>query len=391
VRAAKAGAGPDIHSIMNGARPLAPPGDYDILTERARMADLIEGLRAGDLAAVRAMLKADPKVARQPRVMNEAAARAFLPAVKLLHKNGADLNGVWRNYRPLHNLLQADPHTAAGKPAPERLQCLEWLLEHGADPELTGAWPAARAIIIAAFVGEPEYVKRLRRAGAHIDGFAGAALGDCRLVERTLRERPGFARERDHGGLTALQCAAGSRMPKARIVDAARLLLDAGAEVNARTRSFAHAVDAPYFAAGANNRAMFELLLERGADPTEALSHAVWGKHFELADLALARGGDADRATANGKPLLNDLIRWGQIPQMMWLLERRASPNVPDGEGWTAVHQAASRGNARMLRAVLDAGGDLTRRDHRRLKPLDVARRTKRQKLVGMLTPAAGV
>jgi len=169
-------------------------------------------------------------------------------------------------------------------------------------------------------------------------------------------------------------------------VEAARLLLDAGAQVNAKTRSWAHHVDAPYFAAGANNRAMFELLLERGADPTEALSHAVWGKHFELAEMALARGGDADRATANGKPLLNDLIRWGQIPQTTWLLEHGASPNIPDGDGWTAVHQAASRGNARMLRAVLDAGGDVTSRDQRHSTPLDVARLMKREKLIGILT-----
>ena len=351
------------------------------------MADeMIEALRAGNLAAVRARVLADPKAARQARAMNEAAARAFLPAVKLLHKHGADLNGVWRNYRPLHNLMQTDPHADAGKPSPQRLACLEWLLQNGADPELMGAWPSARAIIIAAFVGEPEYVKRLRQAGAHIDGFAGAALGDCNLVEKTLRERPGFARERDHGGLTALQCAAGSRMPKARTVDVARLLLDAGAEVNAKTRSWADDVDAPYFAAGAKNRAMFELLLARGADPTEALSHAVWGKHFDLAELALARGGAPDRATANRKPLLNDLIRWGQIPQMTWLLQRGANPNIPDGEGWTAVHQAASRGNARMLRAVLDAGGDVARRDHRRSTALDVARLMKREKLFGMLT-----
>jgi ankyrin repeat protein len=75
---------------------------------------------------------------------------------------------------------------------------------------------------------------------------------------------------------------------------------------------------------------------------------------------------------ANGKPLLNDVIRWGQIPQTTWLLEQGASPNVPDERGWTAVHQAASRGNVRMLRAVLDAGGDARRRDKEDWLPRDV-------------------
>ncbi|HUI57285.1 MAG TPA: ankyrin repeat domain-containing protein [Bryobacteraceae bacterium] len=338
------------------------------------------------MTAVRAAIKADPQAAKNPRAIGQAAGAAFLPALQLLHKHGADLNAVWRNYRPLHNLMQSEPHAASAKPEPERLACLDWLLEHGANPELTGAWPPARAIIIAAFVGEPEFVKRLRKAGSRVDGFAGAALGDCKLVEKALRERPDFGRERDAGGLTALQCAAGSRLPKVKVVEAAMLLLDAGADPNAKTRSWAHDVDAAYFAAGAKNGAMFELLLERGADATGALSHAVWGKHFALAELALAHGAEPDRATANGKPLLNDLIRWGQIPQTTWLLARGASPNIPDDDGWTAVHQAASRGNARMLRAVLDAGGDMSVGDKQNCTPLEVARFRRREKLAAMMS-----
>jgi len=348
--------------------------------------DLLQALRTRHMTAVRAALKTDPEAAKNPRAIGQAAGAAFLAGLQLLHKNGADLNAVWRNYRPLHNLMQSEPHAASAKPEPERLACLEWLLEHGANPELTGAWPPARAIVIAAFVGEPEYVKRLREAGARIDGFAGAALGDCKVVEQALRERPGFSRERDAGGLTALQCAAGSRLPKAKVVEAATILLDAGADPNAQTRSWAHNVDAAYFAAGAKNGAMFELLLERGADPTGALSAAVWGKHFALAERALKHGAVPDRATANGKPLLNDLIRWGQIPQTMWLLAHNASPNIQDDEGWTAVHQAASRGNARMLRAVLDAGGDLSLRDKQNCTPLEVARVRKREKLIAMMS-----
>lgn len=336
------------------------------------ISDLVQALRAGNLDVLRAAIEADPKVARQPRLVGAAGGRAMQPALALLKKAGADLNASWRNYRPLHNLLQEEPHAAAGKPAPGRLACLEWLLANGADPELLGAWPSARAIIVAAFVGSPEYVKVLRQGGAKIDGFAGAALGNRKLVEKTLRERPDFARDRDHGGLTALQCAAGSRMPKADTLEVARLLIDAGAEVGALTRSWSHDVNAAYFAAGTKNLAMFDLLLGSGADATDALSHAVWGGAYELAESALAHGAIADRATANGKPLLNDVIRWGQVPQMTWLLERKASPNIPDARGWTAVHQAASRGNLRMMRAVLDAGGDPTRPDKEGRTPAEM-------------------
>jgi ankyrin repeat protein len=265
------------------------------------------------------------------------------------------------------------------------MACLEWMLAHGADPERTGGWPAARALIVAAFVGEPEYVKRLLEAGARVDGFTGAALGDTGLVEKTLRERPEFARERDAGALTALQCAAGSRLPGVDIVRVATILLDAGADPNAVTRTWGSDVNAAYFACGAKNSGMFELLLERGADATGAVSHAVWGKHYELAERALAHGAQLDAATANGKPLLNDLIRWGQIPQTRWMLAHGASPNVADAEGWTAAHQAASRGNARLLQAVMDAGADVRRRDGEGLTPRELARARKREKMAALL------
>lgn len=352
------------------------------------MADaLIEALRSGKLSAVRAAIRADPEKARHARNVAEAGRLAFQKAFELLHKNGADLNAIWRGYRPLHALLQEDPHAAAGKPSPERVACLNWLLEHGADPEQLGAWPAARAIIIAAFVGEPEYVSRLKKAGAKMDGFAAAALGDRKLVEKTLRQRPEFARERDSGGLTALQCAAGSRYPGAKTLDIARLLLDAGADLKAKTKSWNHDVDAMYFAASSKNKAIFGLFLDRGADSTEALVHALWGPGEEFAELAIAHGAEPDRAVAEGKPLLNHLIQWGQIKPALWLLNLGASPNIADSkEGWTAAHQAASRGNARMMRAVLDAGADLTRRDNRGCTPLAIAKVAGRKQLMEMMS-----
>jgi len=46
----------------------------------------------------------------------------------------------------------------------------------------------------------------------------------------------------------------------------------------------------------------------------------------------------ADRATANGKPLLNDLIRWGTVAAgVLAAGAPGASVNVADADGWTAV------------------------------------------------------
>ena len=332
---------------------------------------LVAAIQEGKLADVRKALRAKPKAGVLARAAVMCAGRAWQPGLELLHRHGADLNGVWRGYRPLHALIQERPHGET-KPTPERLVCLEWLLANGADAEQTGAWPPARAIIVAAFMGEPEFVKRLRGA-SKIDGFAGAAMGDRKLVEKALQANSDLARERDHGGLTALQCACGGRMPRGEYRAIAALLMDAGADPRARTKSWAHELDASYYANGSKDPELFELVLKGGCEPQEALGHAVWGKHFALAEIALRYGASVDEAIHEGKPLLNNLIRWGQMQQALWLIERGASPNVADCEGWTAVHQAASRGNARMFDAVLKAGGDTGRRDKQGRRPLDLA------------------
>jgi ankyrin repeat protein len=323
----------------------------------------------------------------KPRAMVEAGRQGAKAALEALLAQGGDLNASYANYRPLHALIQTDPHKAHGKPSADRLRCLQWLLANGADPELTGGWPPARAMVIAGFTGISEYVGELRTAGVKIDGFAAAALGDVSVVKRALRADPAFASARDSGGLTALVCAAGSRMPggERASVEIATMLLDAGADPRATIQASNHVLDATYFATAAKREGVFRLILERGGNATEALSHAVWANLYDLAEIALRHGAEPDRATANGKPLLNDLIRWGRMEGTNWLLAHGASPNIPDRDGWTAVHQAASRGNARLLQAALRAGGDPARKDKLGHTPLDVARITRRVKLVPLL------
>lgn len=50
------------------------------------MRDLLQALREGKLDALRAAIAADPKVARQPRLVGTAAGRALQPALVLLKK-----------------------------------------------------------------------------------------------------------------------------------------------------------------------------------------------------------------------------------------------------------------------------------------------------------------
>jgi ankyrin repeat protein len=345
---------------------------------------LHERVKARDIHGMTRILKADPEAARHAQPVCAAGGMAWKEGLALLKRHGADLNALWRGYRPLHALIQEAPHAQHGEPAPERVACLEWLLENGADPQLSAAWPPANALLVATFTGIPIYVQTLRAAGAKVDGFVEAALGDAAKVERRIAKDPAFVQARTSSdatsqGPTALQCAAASRMntgkTSAKAKAVAQLLLDHGADANVLCKGWSHELDVTYFAANSGQTGTFELLLARGANADRALVQAMWQKDpGKLGEIALNYGANLQQARDGDKPLLNQMIRWGQMKAAFWLLEHGASPNIPDDHGWTAVHQAASRGNERMLQAVLNAGGNLHTKDNEGYSPLDVAK-----------------
>jgi ankyrin repeat protein len=314
----------------------------------------------------------------------KAAGQADAAEVKRLLDRGADPNASYRNYRPLHALIQEKPHAGETAASPRRMKTLDLLLARGADPEQLGAWPLAKATIIAAFAGSAEIVDRLLQRGADKTFFVDAVRGDAKAVARKLAKDPSLATARDGGVLTALQCAAGSRLRARGLIDVATHLLDAGADPNATARSWAHDVDVAYFACGATGAPMLELLLARGADATKALPSAVWGPHDDLAEMALTYGASID-AIDGDRPLLHNLIRWGQFAQATWVLEHGADPNLRGPEGWTALHQAVSRGNVKMIEALRRAGARLDIETEDGRTPATLAREMRRPKITALL------
>jgi ankyrin repeat protein len=325
-----------------------------------------DALKAAIAARDLAALKRGLRKARAPvhaKVVGQAAGAGWLAGLKAIQAHGADLNATYRNYRPMHALIQEKPH-AGGSSTQERVRCLEWLLEHGADPQLQGAWPLASAIVIAAGVGEGAYVRVLKAHGASAGAdniFAAAALGETTRVQKMLARLPSLATAREQGVMTALMCCASSRLGSDRPQTAAALaaiaemLIEAGADVTATARSWSHDVEASYFAVSTGQRDVLHLLIDHGARPTAALTTAVWRSDFDTAEYLIGRGADVNAARDDGKPLLNNLIRWGQFKPARWLLSRGARIDLADERGWTAVDQAISRGNRGMLEAIDDA------------------------------------
>jgi ankyrin repeat protein len=168
-----------------------------------------------------------------------------------------------------------------------------------------------------------------------------------------------------------------------RLLAIAEMALDEGADPHAATKSWLHDVDAVYFAASSHQCEMFDLLLARGGNATRALTNALWNggrEHAVLAEIALKHGAEVNKTEAESRPLLNDLIRWGQFGPARWLLAHGADPTRAQGmdgsptAGWTALHPAASRGNVKMVEDLIAAGADITRKDATGKTPADIAR-----------------
>jgi ankyrin repeat protein len=139
----------------------------------------------------------------------------------------------------------------------------------GVAPALASArLPGGESPIMAAvYRGHREVVDALLDAGANVDVFAAAATGRTDDLRRTLKEA-GAVRAYAYDGWTPLHLAAFFGR-----TDAARILLDAGADVHAVSRNSLS--NTPLHAAAA-------------------------GKHSEIALLLLAHGAKSDPADAGG-------------------------------------------------------------------------------------------
>ncbi|HUH14617.1 MAG TPA: ankyrin repeat domain-containing protein [Gaiellaceae bacterium] len=157
-------------------------------------------------------------------------------------------------------------------------------------------------VLHALYNGRQELVERLLDANPALDAFDAAAVGRTRGLEELLTD-PELARAWSPDGFTPLHLASYFGQE-----DAARLLVERGADVNLAARHATIHVTPLHSAVAGAHAGIVRLLLEHGADPDAAqdggftpLHSAAQNDDRESVEALLAAGADPARANDDGQ------------------------------------------------------------------------------------------
>ena len=251
-----------------------------------------------------------------------------------------------------------------------------------------------RPLSAAAALGNPTMIALLVEAGAPIDARDDTKLGYTALITAAREDQAAAVRQLlDLGAdLQAGDSINGTALHQtgaAGLVETARVLLDAGAPVDAVDQAgttplirVAQQADAAvhWSQDEDGNRIRLphplhqqhldtaDLLLARGADPNHLghdgyapLHHAATNGATDLAEHLLAAGATVDLQNGIGYAPLHAACDSNQAAMVQALLAAGADPNRADNLGFVALHGAACQGSAEVARLLLAAGADRSR------------------------------
>jgi ankyrin repeat protein len=311
---------------------------------------LMLAARSGSVAGVRALLEhgAEPnatETARGTNALMQAADQGHADVLSVLIEGGADVSArsapVFRDRRTAALGNSEDPRRAV------RRQVLAVLCEEKS-PDL------AKVRRLIADAGEDPVLANALN-GESPDGSLCNLRRDALGFVLAGDRRPAGASEPDGGELTALVYAA-----RAGSIDSARVLLDAGADVNQVTRYGW----SPLLAATQNrNYELAKFLIERGADVNIA-NKGGWTPLYLATDNRNIEGGDYPTPPPDMDHLdyIKLLLDSGADPnaRMIESTETRTvfTNQWLDEEGATAFLRASQSGDVELMKLLLERGAD---------------------------------
>lgn len=274
--------------------------------------ELIAAARAEDLRQVMSLLDSEINVNHRQgdgaTALHWAAHRNNRELAIALVEAGADVNAA--------NELGATPLWLAALNG--SVEMLEALIDAGADPNVSltmGETP----LMSAARSGQLEAVEVLIENGADIN-----------------------AAETERGQTALMWSVAQSHS------EVARLLLEHGADLSARTKVWYQLENT---AGNTNPSGNFEM----AHGGSSALMFAARIGDIETARVLLDAGADVNDTAASGVSALTQAAHSGHEGLALFLLESGADPNAIDA-GYTALHAAVLRSQVDLVKALLEKG-----------------------------------
>ncbi|MEZ5357377.1 MAG: ankyrin repeat domain-containing protein [Candidatus Zixiibacteriota bacterium] len=350
-------------------------------------ADILTAARNGDLQTVKQLISHDKTIVnfkddRGTTALHLACDSGRTEVAKYLIQNGADLLAV-------DNDGDTPLHYAAFSGYPD---CIRLLVEKGTPVDVLNT-NKSTPLHYAAMRGKPEAAAVLLDLGADInrqnyDGetpvFIAAAIKNADMIKLLVERGADLEVANNYGRTPLLNTAReGGDIP------IARLLLDLGANVNARDRGDETAIG---LATWRGFRELADLLLDRGAEFDHTgregeflLAYSAEKKIDRLFNLLVERGADLSILNERGGTLLHSAALSGSVPIIKTLLSRKFDVNKTDNYNHTPLHYAAEKGRIEAAQVLIENGADLKARTLSGLSAYNLAEKFNRAEMQKLL------